>query len=105
MRRAILPATHADTMGGRPHFTARMAPTAGRRRALARWRRTKAAPHRPDQHQRLRDMRMFFQHAFKRELVGAVEEVTGGTVGVFVSGIDTKRDVSSEVFCLEPERG
>jgi hypothetical protein len=33
---------------------------------------------------------------------GAVERITGPTVLGFVSGIDTKNDISTETFCLEP---
>jgi uncharacterized protein YbcI len=54
------------------------------------------------EHQRLRDIRMFFQYATEQEFVGAVEQITGRTVRAFVSGIDTREDVSSEVFYLEP---
>ena len=54
-------------------------------------------------HQRLRDIRMFFQHASEREFVEAVEGITGRKVRAFVSGIDTHQDVSSEVFYLEPQ--
>lgn len=55
-----------------------------------------------DEHQRVREIRLFFQHASEREFVGAVEEITGRKVLAFVSGTDTHRDVSSEVFYLEP---
>ena len=54
------------------------------------------------EHQRLRDIRMFFQHASAPEFVETVERITGRTVRAFVSGIDTEQDVSSEVFYLEP---
>jgi uncharacterized protein YbcI len=54
------------------------------------------------EHQRLRDVRMFFQHANEGEFTEAVERVTGRKVRAFVSGIDTHEDVSSEVFYLEP---
>jgi hypothetical protein len=33
---------------------------------------------------------------------GAVERITGPTVLGFVSGIDTKNDISTEAFYLEP---
>ena len=55
------------------------------------------------EHQRLRDMRMFFQHASEEQFRGAVEEITGRKVWAFVSGIDTSEDVSTEVFYLEPD--
>jgi uncharacterized protein YbcI len=51
--------------------------------------------------ERLRDIRMFFQHAAQANFTGVVEEITGRNVRAFVSGIDVKRDVSSEVFYLE----
>ena len=54
------------------------------------------------EHQRLRDVRMFFQHASEPEFVRAVEEITGRDVRAFVSGIDTMQDVSSEVFYFHP---
>ena len=55
-----------------------------------------------DEHQRLRDVRMFFQHASEKEFRGTVEEITGRKVRAFISGIDTREDVASEVFYLEP---
>jgi uncharacterized protein YbcI len=51
-----------------------------------------------DEHHRVREIRMFFQHASERELAQTVEEITGRKVWAFVSGIDTERDVSAEVF-------
>jgi uncharacterized protein YbcI len=55
------------------------------------------------EHQRLRDTRMFFQYASEGAFREAVEQITGRRVRAFVSGIDTHRDVSSEVFYLEPQ--
>jgi uncharacterized protein YbcI len=55
-----------------------------------------------DEHNRVREIRMFFQHASERDFVGAVEQITGRKVRAFVSGVDTKQDVSSEVFYFEP---
>jgi uncharacterized protein YbcI len=57
------------------------------------------------EHQRLRDTRMYFQHASEEQFTGAVEETLGRKVRAFVSGIDTGRDVSSEIFYLEPDAG
>jgi uncharacterized protein YbcI len=54
------------------------------------------------EHQRLRDVRMFFQYASEKEFVEVVEQITGRAVRGFVSGIDTEHDISSEVFYLEP---
>jgi uncharacterized protein YbcI len=56
------------------------------------------------EHQRLRDVRMFFQHAREADFREAVERVTGRRVRAFVSGIDTRCDVSSELFYLEPRQ-
>ncbi len=53
--------------------------------------------------QRLRDVRMFFQHASAHEFRTTVEQITGRKVWAFVSGIDTAQDVSTEVFYLEPQ--
>jgi uncharacterized protein YbcI len=55
-----------------------------------------------DEHQRVREIRMFFQHASEREFVETVEQITGRQVRAFVSGVDTSQDVSSEVFYFEP---
>jgi uncharacterized protein YbcI len=52
--------------------------------------------------QRLRDIRMFFQHASEPQFREAVEKLTGRTVIGFVSGMDTGRDISAEIFYLEP---
>ncbi len=54
------------------------------------------------EHQRLRDIRMFFQYASEKEFVEVVEQITGRAVRGFVSGIDTEHDISSEVFYLHP---
>ena len=54
------------------------------------------------EHQRLRDVRMFFQHTTEKEFRQVIEDSTGRKVRAFVSGIDTIQDVSSEVFYLEP---
>lgn len=55
-----------------------------------------------NEHQRLREVRMFFQHASDEQFISLVERITGRKVIAFVSGIDTHNDVSSEVFYLEP---
>lgn len=54
------------------------------------------------EHHRLRDTRMFFQYATENSFRDAVEQLTGREVWAFVSGIDTRHDVSSEVFYLKP---
>jgi uncharacterized protein YbcI len=58
-----------------------------------------------DEHQRVREIRMFFQHASDAEFTGTVEEITGRKVWAFVSGVDTERDVATEVFYLETVPG
>jgi uncharacterized protein YbcI len=55
------------------------------------------------EHQRLRDTRMYFQHATERQFRETIERLTGRPVRAFVSGIDTCVDVSSEVFHLGRE--
>jgi uncharacterized protein YbcI len=52
--------------------------------------------------QRLRDIRMFFQHASEPRFREVIEGLTGRHVIGFVSGIDTGRDISAEIFYLEP---
>jgi uncharacterized protein YbcI len=54
------------------------------------------------EHQRLRDTRMFFQYASEERFREIIERLSGRKVRAFVSGIDVERDVSSEVFYLEP---
>jgi uncharacterized protein YbcI len=55
------------------------------------------------EHQRLRDVRLFFQHASENEFRQAVEALTGRKVRAFISGMDTEQDVAAEVFYLEPD--
>jgi uncharacterized protein YbcI len=56
------------------------------------------------EHQRLRDMRMFFQYATVPEFCEPVERLTRRKVRAFISGIDTEVDgVSTEMFFLHPE--
>jgi len=52
------------------------------------------------EHQRLRDIRMFFQHASEEQFRAVIEGLTDRRVRAFVSGIDTVEDVSTEVFYL-----
>ena len=53
--------------------------------------------------QRMRDIRMFFQHATEDRFCQAVEQITGRKVRGFVSGMDVEKDIASEVFYLVPE--
>src|SRR4051812_23041841 len=55
------------------------------------------------EHQRLRDVRMFFQYATVREFCEPVERLTGRKVRAFISGIDTEVDgLAAELFVLHP---
>ncbi len=54
-----------------------------------------------DEHQRLRDMRMLFQYSAEDEFRLAIEDITGRVVIAFISGIDTRSDIASEIFMLE----
>jgi len=55
------------------------------------------------EHERLRDLRTHFQYLGQDDFVGTVERITGRKVRAFVSGIDTRRDVASELFYLESQ--
>ena len=54
------------------------------------------------EHQRLRDTRMYFQHATEDQFRATVESITGRRVRAFVSGIDVEQDLSVEVFYFVP---
>jgi len=49
----------------------------------------------------LRDTRTFFQHATEENFCAVIERLLKRKVRAFVSGIDTTRDVSAEIFYLE----
>ena len=53
------------------------------------------------EHQRLRDVRMFFQYAERDRFIAPIERITGRRVRGFISGIDTTTDIASELFLLE----
>jgi uncharacterized protein YbcI len=55
------------------------------------------------EHQRLRDVRLYFQYAREEDFRGVVERITGRTVRAFVSGLDTREDVACEIFYLDPQ--
>jgi uncharacterized protein YbcI len=55
------------------------------------------------EHQRLRDARLFFQYAREADFRESIEALTGRRVRAFISGVDTRQDVSAELFYLEPE--
>jgi uncharacterized protein YbcI len=54
--------------------------------------------------QRLRDIRVMFQHATEPKFRASVEHITGRRVIGFMSGIDVHNDQCCEVFTLEAER-
>jgi uncharacterized protein YbcI len=54
-------------------------------------------------HQRLRDLRLYFQHATEEQFCEVIERVLGRKVRAFISGMDTGRDVAAELFYLESE--
>jgi uncharacterized protein YbcI len=51
---------------------------------------------------RLRDLRMLFQYAEVATFCDPVERLTGRKVRAFVSGIDARADLASELFVLHP---
>jgi uncharacterized protein YbcI len=56
------------------------------------------------EHQRLRDLRTFFQYATVPGFCEPIERLTGRKVRAFISGIDTEvGGVSTEMFFLHPE--
>ncbi len=56
------------------------------------------------EHQRLRDLRMFFQYATVREFCEPVERLTGRKVRAFLSAIDTEvSGLAAELFVMHPE--
>jgi uncharacterized protein YbcI len=55
------------------------------------------------EHQRLRDLRIFFQYATVREFCEPIEAITGRKVRAFLSAIDTEADgMCLETFVLHP---
>jgi uncharacterized protein YbcI len=54
------------------------------------------------EHQRLREARLFFQAALEDQFREIVEDALGRRTLAFISGMDTSRDVATEVFTLEP---
>jgi uncharacterized protein YbcI len=56
------------------------------------------------EHQRLRDLRTFFQYTSVRNFCEPIEQITGRKVRAFISGIDTEADgLSIETFVLHPK--
>jgi uncharacterized protein YbcI len=54
------------------------------------------------EYQRLRDVRMFFQYATEDRFREVIERLTGRQVRGFVSGMDVKEDIATELFYLVP---
>jgi uncharacterized protein YbcI len=54
------------------------------------------------EHERVRDVRAFFQYASVKEFCEPIERLTGRRVRAFVSGVDAETDVSVETFVLHP---
>jgi uncharacterized protein YbcI len=56
------------------------------------------------EHQRLRELRMFFQYSSVREFCEPIERLTGRKVRAFISGTDSEVEgLSVETFVLHPE--
>jgi uncharacterized protein YbcI len=53
------------------------------------------------EHQRLRDLRLYFQHATEEQFCEVIERVLGRKVRAFISGLDADSDVAAELFYLE----
>jgi uncharacterized protein YbcI len=54
------------------------------------------------EHQRLRDLRLLFQYAEVATFCAPIERLIGRKVKAFISGIDTKADVATELYVLHP---
>jgi uncharacterized protein YbcI len=52
---------------------------------------------------RVRDARLFLQHAMEDSFRAIVERALGRRTVAFISGIDVRNDVSVEVFTFEPQ--
>jgi uncharacterized protein YbcI len=54
------------------------------------------------EHQRLRDLRLLFQYAEVATFCEPIERLVGRKVRAFVSGIDTRADLATELYVLYP---
>jgi uncharacterized protein YbcI len=54
------------------------------------------------EHERLRDMRLFLQHALEDQLRAIVEQNLDRLTVAFIDGVDTHHDVAVAVFTLAP---
>jgi uncharacterized protein YbcI len=57
------------------------------------------------EHERLRELRLFTQHAMAPDMIDAVERIAGRKVRGFVSGLDAEQNIATEVFYFEPDGG
>lgn len=57
-----------------------------------------------NEHNRLREARLFVQYALETEFRSIIERTLGRRTVAFISGIDTHHDVSVEIFTLAPQR-
>lgn len=55
------------------------------------------------EHQRLRDIRMFFQYATEDQFREIIEDLVGRKVHAFISGLDVNVDVAVELFTFKPQ--
>lgn len=51
----------------------------------------------------VRDTRLKFQDAVRDDFIAIAEKITGRTVRVFFSQVETEHDVASELFLFEPD--
>lgn len=54
-------------------------------------------------HERLRDLRLYFQYMAEGQFTEVIERALGRRVRAFISGMDTRKDVAAELFYLEDE--
>lgn len=56
-------------------------------------------------HQRLRDLRLYFQQVTEEQFCEVIERVLDRKVRAFISGMDTEQDVAAEMFYLQSREG
>ena len=54
-------------------------------------------------HERLRDLRLYFQYMAEGQFTEVIERALGRRVRAFISGMDTRKDVAAELFYLDDE--
>jgi uncharacterized protein YbcI len=55
-----------------------------------------------DRHEQVRELRLLVQQAAGDRFCESIERITGRKVRAFISGVDTRSDVASEIFVLHP---